>query len=248
MAQIEVTKLSVAFAAGAKDVIADVDLQIDEGEFVCILGPSGCGKSTLLNVIGGLVPATKGNVFVGNAAVTRPGPDRGMVFQGYSLFNWLTVRRNIEFGPSLAKWPSADRRKKGDQLLDLVGLNDYADAYPATLSGGMRQRVAIARALALEPQVLLMDEPFGALDAQTRSRMQEGLLDIWTRTRRTVVFVTHDIEEAVFLADRVLVMGVNPGRIVADIPIDLPRPRSIDVVASDEFTEYRREILKYLRH
>ena len=192
--------------------------------------------------------ATAGTVLVGGHEVQDPGPDRGMVFQGYSLFGWLTVRENIEFGPRMAGWPTERRRETADVLLDLVGLHGFANAYPATLSGGMRQRVAIARALALEPGVLLMDEPFGALDAQTRSRMQEGLLDIWTRTRRTVLFITHNVEEAVYLAERVVVMSARPGRIVADLRIDLPRPRSLEAVASDAFTAYRRTVPHALRH
>jgi len=250
MASIAINGVSVAFPVAGADRLAlsDVNTVIKDGEFVCLLGPSGCGKSTLLNVIGGLVDATAGSVKVGDHHVSKPGPDRGMVFQNYSLYQWMTVLENIEFGPRLNRWPEEKCRDVADRLVELVNLSDFAHEYPKALSGGMRQRVAIARALAMEPEVLLMDEPFGALDAQTRTRMQELLLEIWTRAKRTVVFVTHDIEEAVFLADRILVMGTRPGRIVEEIVVDLPRPRTIECVASAEFAEYRRNIIDMLRH
>jgi NitT/TauT family transport system ATP-binding protein len=251
MFQVVAENISVKFTrhkSEPRTALAETDLAIEEGDFVCLLGPSGCGKSTLLNVIGGLTVASTGTVTVGGQVISNPGPDRGMVFQNYSLYPWLTVRGNVEFGLRLNSWPAERIRSVAGELIDLVGLTDYADQYPKVLSGGMRQRVAIARALALEPKVLLMDEPFGALDAQTRSRMQELLLDIWARKRTTVLFVTHDIEEAIYLADRVLVMSTGPGRIVEDFRIDLPRPRVADVVASREFTEYRRQMLGLLRH
>jgi NitT/TauT family transport system ATP-binding protein len=250
MANIAINGVSVAFPIAGIDRLAlsDVNTVIRDGEFVCLLGPSGCGKSTLLNVIGGLIEATTGNVKVGDQYVQKPGPDRGMVFQNYTLYQWLTVRQNVEFGPRLNGWHDGTCREVADRLINLVDLADFADEYPKALSGGMRQRVAIARALAMEPEVLLMDEPFGALDAQTRTRMQELLLEIWTKAQRTVVFVTHDIEEAIFLADRILIMGTRPGRIVEEIVVDLPRPRTFECVASSEFAEYRREIINLLRH
>ncbi len=252
MAEIEIDGVSVAFRsanqADGRIALTKTDLTIEKGDFVCVLGPSGCGKSTLMNVIGGLLPATSGQVRVDGEVVTHPGPDRGMVFQHYSLFQWLTVRENMEFGPSVKGWTVGRRKEAVDRLLEIVGLVDHADEYPKALSGGMRQRVAIARALVMEPKVLLMDEPFGALDAQTRSRMQEMLLEVWTRTKTTVVFITHDVEEAVYLANRVLVMSPHPGEIVADLRIDLPRPRSLDVIAGDAFNAYRRDVLLTLRH
>jgi NitT/TauT family transport system ATP-binding protein len=251
MAHVAIQNVSVEYSRhrqAAQIALGNTTLSIEQGEFVCLLGPSGCGKSTLLNVVGGLVPSTAGSIIVDGRPVSEPGPDRGMVFQNYSLYPWLTVRQNIEFGPRLNKWPAARIAKIADELIEIVGLKDYANQYPKVLSGGMRQRVAIARALAMEPQVLLMDEPFGALDAQTRSRMQELLLEIWSRKRSTVIFVTHDIEEAIYLADRVLVMSTRPGRIIEDFTIDLPRPRLADVVASGEFTEHRRRMLHLLRH
>ncbi|MUO31034.1 ABC transporter ATP-binding protein [Agrobacterium vitis] len=251
MSQVLVDNVSVEFGRhreAAQIALANTNLTIEQGEFICLLGPSGCGKSTLLNVVGGLVEATTGQVVVEGKSVAHPGPDRGMVFQNYSLYPWLTVRGNVEFGPRLNGWSASKVSKIADELIEIVGLTDYAQQYPKVLSGGMRQRVAIARALAMEPHVLLMDEPFAALDAQTRSRMQELLLEIWARKKSTVVFVTHDIEEAIFLADRVLVMSARPGRIIEDFKIELPRPRSADVVASDEFTQYRKRMLHLLRH
>ncbi|NEI74027.1 ATP-binding cassette domain-containing protein [Rhizobium lusitanum] len=251
MSQVFIENVSVEFSRhreATQIALAETSLTIEEGEFVCLLGPSGCGKSTLLNVVGGLIETTTGHVIVGGKAVAHPGPDRGMVFQNYSLYPWLTVRGNVEFGPRLNKWSAAKVSQTADELIEIVGLTDYAEQFPKVLSGGMRQRVAIARALAMEPHVLLMDEPFAALDAQTRSRMQELLLNIWARKRSTVIFVTHDIEEAIFLADRVLVMSTRPGRIIEDFKIELPRPRSADVVASDEFTQYRKRMLHLLRH
>ena len=251
MTQVLLENVSVQFSRYRERpqiALDHTNLSIEEGEFVCLLGPSGCGKSTLLNVLGGLFPSSTGTISVGGKPVSQPGPDRGMVFQNYSLYPWLTVRGNIEFGPRLNHWPAAKIANITDELIDIVGLKDYAGQYPKVLSGGMRQRVAIARALAMEPHVLLMDEPFGALDAQTRSRMQELLLDIWSRKRNTVIFVTHDIEEAVYLADRVLVMSTRPGRIIEDFKIELPRPRLAEIVASEEFTQYRRRMLHLLRH
>jgi NitT/TauT family transport system ATP-binding protein len=220
-----------------------VSAEISDGEFVCVVGPSGCGKSTLLNVAGGLVHANIGQVLVDGQPIAGPGPDRGMVFQSYTLYPWLSVRANIEFGLKLAKVPTAERRRVSDRLIELVRLEGFADTYPKALSGGMRQRVAIARALANNPRVLLMDEPFGALDAQTRALMQELLLDVWNREGRTVVFVTHDIDEAIFLADRVLIMSHRPGRIRLELPVPLTRPRGYALLATPEFAELKRQVL-----
>lgn len=217
---------------------------VRSGEFACIVGPSGCGKSTLLSIAAGLMLPTGGTVVVDGRNVTgRPGADRGMVFQSYTLYPWLSVRRNIEFGLDLAGMPKAERHKRSDELLQTTGLAGFADAYPKALSGGMRQRAAIARALARDPEVLLMDEPFGALDAQTRQIMQLMLVDIWQRYQKTVVFVTHDIDEAVLLGDVVYCMTSRPGRIKQVIPIDLPRPRSFETLETERFTALRNEVL-----
>ena len=207
-------------------VLLDVDLDIAENEFVTLIGRSGCGKTTLLNIIAGLVDASAGTVAVDGAAVTGPGRGKGMVFQQHALFPWLSARRNIEFGARSRGLDAAAARAEADQLLALIGLAAYGDKYPNQLSGGMQQRVAIARALALDPHILLMDEPFGALDEITRIEMQEELLRVWQSRRKTVVFVTHSITEALILSDRVIAMRANPGGIAAEYRIDLPRPRS----------------------
>ena len=222
---------------GAVEALRGADLLVHKGEFICLLGASGCGKSTLLRIVAGFEPASSGRVSVGGALVTGPGPGRGMVFQDYGLFPWLTVRDNIGFGPKARGLPRAEIARIADRFLTMVGLVRFADAYPHQLSGGMKQRVAIARVLANDAELLLMDEPFGALDAMTRERLQDELLRIWAERRLTVLFVTHAIEEAILLADRVIVMSPGPGHIVADERIDLPRPRD---VASPEFNEIRR--------
>jgi NitT/TauT family transport system ATP-binding protein len=210
----------------AQLALANVKLTIPLGQFVCLLGPSGCGKTTLLNLIAGFLAPTDGYVFVNGKVVDGPGPDRGMVFQDYSLFPWLTVAKNIEFGPNIAGMRASERRERAMHYLDLVNLAHIADRYPTQLSGGMKQRVAIARALAAGPKVLLMDEPFAALDAMTRSRLQTELIKIHELERPTILFVTHNIDEAIRLADRVLVMSPNPGRVVSDVTIDLEKPRA----------------------
>ena len=202
-----------------------ITARIGDGEFVSIVGPSGCGKSTLLYIVGGFVPATSGQIVVQGKPITGPGPDRGPVFQEFALFPWKTVRENIRFGLTEQKVPRAEADARVDELLDLVHLRKYADLYPKELSGGMKQRVAIARTLAYRPRTLLMDEPFGALDAHTRALLQDELLQIWERERKTVLFITHGVDEAVYLSDRVLVMSAAPGSLKADIRIDLPRPR-----------------------
>ena len=219
--------------------LAGTSLSIAEGEFVCLIGASGCGKSTLLRVIAGFETATSGHVISAGRDVTGPGPDRGMVFQDYGLFPWLSVRDNIGFGPAARGLPKARIRETVDHFIDMVGLAKFATSYPHQLSGGMKQRVAIARVLANDARIVLMDEPFGALDAMTRERLQDELLDIWARTKLTVIFVTHAIEEAILLADRVVAMAPNPGRIVSETRISLSRPRD---VASQSFNELRRAL------
>ncbi|TIP05520.1 MAG: ABC transporter ATP-binding protein [Mesorhizobium sp.] len=224
----------------------DVSLKVAKNEFCVIVGPSGCGKSSLLYLAAGLNDATSGRIKVDGREVIEPGPDRGMVFQSYTLFPWLTVRANIEYGPKRKGLPPEQRRQIVDQYLNEVGLAPFADHYPAQLSGGMKQRVAIARALANDPAVLLMDEPFGALDSQTRGTMQKLLLRVWERQQKTVLFVTHDIDEALVLGDRVLVMTARPGKIKAEIKVDIPRPRSMDVILEPDFIALKRRILGLL--
>jgi NitT/TauT family transport system ATP-binding protein/sulfonate transport system ATP-binding protein len=238
----DVTKV---FDIGAERVEAlhHVDLVIDKGEFVCLIGASGCGKSTLLRIIAGFEQPSSGTVAIYDAAVTGPGSDRGMVFQDYALFPWLTVRQNIAFGPRQKGFEAAKVREIADEYLNMVGLTAFADRFPAQLSGGMKQRVAIARVLANDANILLMDEPFGALDALTREQLQDELLQIWARTGVTVIFVTHSVEEATLLADRVVVMSAGPGRIDADIAVRLERPRD---VSSPAFNEVRRSLTQRL--
>jgi NitT/TauT family transport system ATP-binding protein len=224
-------------------VVDDVSFDVKPGCFLSVVGPSGCGKTTLLRIIHGLVMPTRGRVSVGGVPVTGPKQSRATVFQDFRLFPWRTVLRNVEFGPELRGVARAERETKAKALLGLVGLQGYEHHYAHELSGGMKQRVALARALAVDPEVLLMDEPFGALDAQTREVMQGELLRVWEAHRVSVVFITHSIDEAVFLSDRVLVMSARPGRIKADITIDLARPRlAEDVRHSTAFLEYRRRI------
>ncbi len=213
------------------------NLSIAKGEFVCLIGPSGCGKSTLLRMAGGFETPSEGMLRMWGAPITAPGPDRGMVFQDYGLFPWLTVAGNIGFGPAARGRPRAEVQATTRRFVEMVGLAKFADAYPHQLSGGMKQRVAIARVLANEAELVLMDEPFGALDAMTRENLQRELLEIWARTRLTVIFVTHAIEEAILLADRIVVMSAGPGRIVADEAVPLPRPRD---PTSPEFNALRR--------
>jgi NitT/TauT family transport system ATP-binding protein len=234
---------------GTVEALREVDLTIEPGEFICLVGPSGCGKTTLLNVIAGFLEPTAGEVFIENRKIRGPGPDRCVVFQQYAVFPWLTVRQNVEFGLKLGanRRPAAETRDIVDHFIELVGLKDFADALPKELSGGMKQRVAIARAYAVNPQVLLMDEPFGALDAQTRQFMQESLLQILEKERRTVLFVTHGVEEATFLSTLVVVMATRPGRIREIIPIDLPYPRGAGTKISPEFIRIRARIEKVVR-
>ncbi|MEE3359401.1 MAG: ABC transporter ATP-binding protein [Pseudomonadota bacterium] len=247
--RIEVKDVSITFGKGssAHHAVDTTEITIEAGQFVCILGPSGCGKSTLLNAIAGYVKPTEGTLLVDGTEVDKPGPDRGMVFQQYSLLPWKTVYENVAFGPKMAGHSRVEAGSTANTFLELVGLKKFGDRYPAELSGGMQQRVGIARALANYPSVLLMDEPFGALDAQTRLMMQESLLDIWRKFGTTVVFVTHDVDEAVFLADRVLIMSTAPGRIIEDVKIDLPRPRSTDMASSPEYVQARQFCLDTIK-
>ena len=225
------------------DALRDAQLRVCKGEFVCLIGASGCGKSTLLRIVAGFEAPTRGQALMWSVPIAGPGPERGMVFQDYALFPWLTVRGNIGFGPLARGRPAAEVRDTVERFIALVGLQPFADAYPHQLSGGMKQRVAIARVLANDAELVLMDEPFGALDAMTRERLQDELLDIWQRTGLTVLFVTHSIEEAVFLADRIVVMSPGPGRIESEVIVPLPRPRS---VVAPEFNALRRELAQQL--
>ena len=233
------------FAVGDDEVeaLAPVDLAIPKSEFVCMIGASGCGKSTLLRIIAGFEEPTTGHVSIDGKPVTGPGSDRGMVFQDYALFPWMTVRQNISFGPRQRHLAREEIDQTTDEFVRMVGLERFADRYPNQLSGGMKQRVAIARVLANNANILLMDEPFGALDALTREQLQNELLQIWKRTGVTTIFVTHSVEEAVLLADRVLVMSAGPGKIDSDFRIDLPRPRD---VSSPEFNALRRDVARRL--
>ena len=233
------------FAVGDDEVeaLAPVDLAIPKGEFVCMIGASGCGKSTLLRIIAGFEEPTTGEVAIDGKPVTGPGSDRGMVFQDYALFPWMTVRQNVSFGPRQRHLAREEIDQTTDEFVRMVGLERFADRYPNQLSGGMKQRVAIARVLANNANILLMDEPFGALDALTREQLQNELLQIWERTGVTTIFVTHSVEEAVLLADRVLVMSAGPGKIDSDFRIDLPRPRD---VSSPEFNVLRRDVARRL--
>jgi ABC-type nitrate/sulfonate/bicarbonate transport system ATPase subunit len=227
--------------------IKGLDLKVDAQEFVCLIGPSGCGKSTLLYILGGFVPPTSGEVLINNRPVEPPGPDRGIVFQEYALFPWLTVLQNIMYGIRGEKTRD-ERRLRAEQLVAKVHLKGFEHHYPRNLSGGMKQRVAIARALAHDPDILLADEPFGALDTQTRSLMQEELLRIWESDRKTIVFVTHSVEEAVYLADRVVVITARPGTVKADIAVPLSRPRNFDaVMQAPEAMKLRAELWRLVK-
>ncbi|MEO0433865.1 MAG: ABC transporter ATP-binding protein [Cyanobacteria bacterium J06656_5] len=231
----------------SNQVLDSINLQIKPGELACLLGPSGCGKSTLLNIIAGFVRPTAGYVMVDQQPVKKPGADRGFVFQQYSLLPWKTTFQNIEFGLKIKGVSKSEREDMVGEYLNLVGLAKYRNAYPNQLSGGMQQRASIVRALVNSPSVLLMDEPFAALDAQTRHMMQELLLTIWSTLKTTVIFVTHDIEEAVFLGDRIFVMGVQPGRIKAELEVPLARPRHVDDMLTPEFTQLNRQVFELIR-
>jgi NitT/TauT family transport system ATP-binding protein len=244
--KIQIQRVAKSFGVPGRQApaLAEVDLDVAEREFVCLLGPSGCGKSTLLNIVAGFLAPSTGSVLMDGRAVTGPGPERGVVFQEYALFPWLTVTGNVEFGPRLQARSTAERQRVVERCLELVGLRAHAGKFPAQLSGGMKQRVAIARALANEPAVILMDEPFGALDAQTRETLQEELSRIQRVEHKTVLFVTHSIREAVYLADRVVVMTSGPGRIRQVFRIKLPEVRDR---FAPEFTQYESDITRVVK-
>lgn len=241
---LEVRNLGKRFASPQGEHVAlnNVSFTTHRREFVCVIGPSGCGKSTLIRILAGLETQTSGEVCVNGKAVDGPGADRGMVFQGYTLFPWLTVKKNVMFGLRMNGQGAAEAEREALQWLDLVGLEKFANAYPHQLSGGMKQRVAIARALANRPRILLMDEPFGALDAQTRAKMQAHLLDIWRNVDITILFITHDLDEAIFLADRILVLKAHPGEVQELIEVPVPRPRSYEQFTSPEFLATRARL------
>jgi NitT/TauT family transport system ATP-binding protein len=245
---IEIDGLGIRLGDGAQafDAVQDVSLSIAPGEFVCVLGPSGCGKSTLLGALAGHWTPSRGSIHVDGAPVAGPHPDRGLVFQQHTLFPWKKVLDNVAFGLKMQGIGRRERRERARELLGLVGLAGFEDRYPIQLSGGMQQRVEIARVLINHPRVMLMDEPFGALDAQTRLKMQELLLDVWARVNTTIIFITHDIDEALFLADRILVMSPRPGRIIDEIHLDFERPRHPDVMTSNHFTRLKRHCLDLL--
>ena len=230
-----------------------VNLNVEQNEFICVVGPSGCGKTTLLNIIAGLCKPTTGTVKVRGELVTGPGKGKGVVFQQYALYPWLTVEKNVEFGMRMKGVPKAERAEIAKKYIDLVGLSKFAKAYPKELSSGMKQRVAIARAYATAPEVLLMDEPFGALDAQTRAQLQENLLKTWEQERKTCFFITHDVEEAVLLATKIIIMSAGPGHITEIVPVTLPYPRTQQTKLTSEFNELKNQIWnkvyrEYLEH
>jgi len=248
--KLQLRDIMMTFRTRRGDEVIAVDnlsLDVYNGEFLSIVGPSGCGKSTLLRVVAGLIEPTSGEVLLDGRLVTRPGADRGMVFQSYTLFPWLTVKGNVEFGPRLKGLPRSECARLAQQYLEMVGLKGFENSYPKELSGGMMQRVAIARALANDPEVLLMDEPFGALDAQTRAIMQELLVNLWQHTPKTIIFVTHDIDEALFISDRVYIMTARPGRIKQILNVELPRPRSFDMITTPEFIEQKKLVLNAIK-
>jgi NitT/TauT family transport system ATP-binding protein len=249
---IEVRGLGKVYREEGSDndfrALGDVDLSIADGEFVSLIGPSGCGKTTLLKIVDGLIPFDEGELLVQGQPVRGPGEERAVVFQNFALLPWLTVRDNIGFGLKIRGASPEHIHETVDRFVEMVGLDGFADRYPRQLSGGMQQRVGLARALAVDPAILLMDEPFGALDAQTRNILQSDLLEIWERSRKTVVFVTHAMDEAVFLSDRVVLMGTHPGRIHEIIDIDLPRPRTDETRADPRFVELSSYVWDVLRN
>lgn len=242
--KIRAEHIDKVYKTGKKSVAAieDVSIDIQDNNFVCIVGPSGCGKSTLLRMLAGLDFPSAGNIIVNDRKVTGPGPDRGMVFQTYTLFPWMNVEDNIKFGLKIKKLPKAEQQEIADRYLKIIGLEKFAQSYSKELSGGMKQRVAIARALANQPEVLLMDEPFGALDPHTKSMMQLLMREIWVKEHPTVVFITHDIDEAVFLADKIYVMSARPGKMIKRVNVYLPHKRTLDLKDSPEFIKIRKGI------
>lgn len=247
--RVDIRNLKIQFPSENQSltVLDNINLTLDPGEFVCLLGPSGCGKSTVLNVVAGFIQPTSGSVSIHGVPIESPGPDRGVVFQQYSLFPWKTVLENVEFGLKVKGMKPRERRELACEYLNEVGLGHALSRYPHQLSGGMQQRVSIARALVNHPEVLLLDEPFAALDAQTRSMMQELLLSIWERMRTTVLFITHDVDEAIYLGDWICVMTSCPGSIKSRLHIDLPRPRSADIVISEDYFHIKQKVHTLIR-
>lgn len=241
---IKIEQVNKTYKGVSGDVIAllNVNLNISENEFIAIVGPSGCGKTTLLNILAGLESFDSGSVTMNNEPIVGPGIDRGVIFQQYALFPWLTVRKNMEFGLKYRHHSPEKRKEITDHYMEMVGLTEFANAYPKELSGGMKQRVAIARGYATSPTVLLMDEPFGALDAQTRAQLQEDLLRTWETERKTIFFITHDVEEAVLLSQRVVIMSARPGRVKDIVTVDLPYPRNLETKILPRFNEIKNHI------
>ena len=249
MSHISIDKLFKTYPGNPPvKALEDIDLKVSPGELIALLGPSGCGKSTLLNLIAGFEKPSQGTLLVNGAEVSSPGPDRGVVFQEAALFPWLSVWENVIFGPKVQGMARSEYEDRAHEMLKIVGLSDFKNHLPVQLSGGMRQRVGIARILTLGSRVLLMDEPFGALDAQTRLTMQELLLSVWQQLKPTIIFVTHDIDEAIFLASRIYVMSARPGRIQTSITVPLGRPRTVADTASETFSALKLQILNLIRH
>jgi NitT/TauT family transport system ATP-binding protein len=247
--KLHIHNVSKTYCLDGNEVLAveEIDLKIKNQEFATILGPSGCGKSTLLRIVAGLIRPTRGVVRLDGKVISGPGQDRGMVFQSYTLFPWLTVKENIKFGLEICGMPKAKQEQIAQEFVEKVGLKGFEGTYPKGLSGGMKQRVAIARALANNPAILLLDEPFGALDAQTRALMQELLTQVWEELHKTILFVTHDVEEAIFLSDRVFVMTARPGKIKSEINIPIERPRNYEMKATESFLNLKKEALTLIR-
>ncbi|WP_180129748.1 MULTISPECIES: ABC transporter ATP-binding protein [unclassified Acinetobacter] len=241
---LEAKKLTQSFKHGKTErtILNQLDLKIHKREFICVIGPSGCGKSTFSRIVAGLDPYSSGELLVDGQAIEGPSPERGMVFQGYTLFPWKTVKENVMFGPLMKGASNASAESSAREWIDIIGLEKYQDQYPHQLSGGMKQRVAIARALVNEPKILLMDEPFGALDPHTRQKMQKHLMDLWQNVDITIIFVTHDMDEAILLADRIVALKANPGEIKEIIEVDLPRPRNPELMLSPEFKQLRERV------
>ncbi|MEN8991597.1 ABC transporter ATP-binding protein [Avibacterium paragallinarum] len=241
---LEAKKLTQSFKHGKTErtILNQLDLKIHKREFICVIGPSGCGKSTFSRIVAGLDPYSSGELLVDGQAIEGPSPERGMVFQGYTLFPWKTVKENVMFGPLMKGASNASAESSAREWIDIIGLEKYQDQYPHQLSGGMKQRVAIARALVNEPKILLMDEPFGALDPHTRQKMQKHLMDLWQNIDITIIFVTHDMDEAILLADRIVALKANPGEIKEIIEVDLPRPRNPELMLSTEFKQLRERV------
>ena len=227
---------------GDFQALKKINMDIEEREVAAFIGPSGCGKSTLLNMVAGLEAPTSGCAMLDDKKITGPGPERGVIFQQYALFPWLTVQKNVEYGMKIQGVPAAERKETAARYIEMVGLSDFRNAYPKELSGGMKQRVAIARGYSINPEILLMDEPFGALDAQTRSQLQEALLQTWQTEKKTCIFITHDVEEAVLLAQRIVIMSARPGRIKEIVKVDIPYPRTQKTKTSARFNEIKNYI------